>query len=91
MTAKPEDAVTAQPEDAVTVQPEAQQRLARTMSGREVATVIAVMALFVGTGVGVILRSAEAASVAFAIGLVVAAVAFGYVSARGRAASKEEK
>jgi hypothetical protein len=64
---------------------------ARRMSAREVATVITVMALFVGTGVGVILSSAEAASVAFVLGLIVAGIAFTIVSMRDRAVREEEK
>ncbi|HEX3813191.1 MAG TPA: hypothetical protein VHX59_10140 [Mycobacteriales bacterium] len=64
---------------------------ARRMSAREVATVIVVMALFVGTGVGVILTSAEAASVAFVLGLIVAGIAFAVVSVRDRTVSQEEK
>jgi hypothetical protein len=65
-------------------------RVGHKMSAREVATVIAGMGLFVGTGTGVILRSAEAASVAFGLGLVVAAIVFVFISARDRA-GKEEK
>jgi uncharacterized membrane protein len=59
------------------------------MSGREVATVIIVMSLFVGTGVGVILRSAEAASVAFGLGLVVAIVAMATIARRARTEEKK--
>jgi hypothetical protein len=65
-------------------------RVGHRMSAREVAAVIAFMGLFVGTGTGVILRSAEAASVAFGLGLVVAAIVFVFITARERAA-KEEK
>ncbi|HVX42822.1 MAG TPA: hypothetical protein VHC49_03005 [Mycobacteriales bacterium] len=49
---------------------------ARRMSPRELSTIVGVMALFVATGVGVILSSAVDASIAFGIGLVVAVIAY---------------
>lgn len=48
----------------------------RRMSPRELSVIVGVMALFVATGVGVILASAVDASIAFGIGLVVAVIAY---------------
>jgi hypothetical protein len=53
---------------------------ARRMSPRELSVIVGVMALFVATGIGVILSSAVDASIAFGIGLVAAAIAYAVVA-----------